>query len=119
MCNQQLSNFERAEQEANRVEEIILTTLESGKNFRVEAGAGAGKTFSLIKVIEWIQKNKWSYYQRRKQNVVCITYTNAAVEVISERLKDGSFIIPSTIHSFAWNSIKQYQSFLISIIKKD
>lgn len=119
MCNQQSSNYEQAEQEAKRVEEIIIETLQSGKNFRVEAGAGSGKTFSLIKVLEWIQKNKWSYYQKRKQNVVCITYTNAAVEVIAERLKDESFIIPSTIHSFAWNAIKQYQSFLLSVVKKD
>lgn len=119
MCNQQLNNYEKAEQEAKRVEELILSTLQAGKNFRVEAGAGSGKTFSLIKVIEWIQKNKWSYYQKRKQNVVCITYTNAAVEVIVERLKDDSFIIPSTIHSFAWNAIKQYQSFLLSVVKRD
>ena len=119
MCNQQLSNYKRAEQEAKKIEEIIRATLESGKNFRVEAGAGSGKTFSLIKVIEWIQKNKWGYYQKRKQNVVCITYTNAAVEVIAERLQDDSFIIPSTIHSFAWSAIKQYQSFLLSVIKKE
>lgn len=113
------NNFEKAEKEAKRIEELISSTLQSGKCFRVEAGAGAGKTFSLINAIEWIQKNKWSYYQRRKQNVICITYTNAAVEVIAERLQDGSIIIPSTIHSFAWNAIKQYQSFIISIIKRD
>ena len=40
--------------------------------------------------------------------MVCITYTNAAVDVIAERLAKDSFILPSTIHSFAWNAIKQY-----------
>ncbi|MCH5315618.1 MAG: AAA family ATPase [Eubacterium sp.] len=118
MCRK-TTNRERAEQEADRIEGIIIQTLQAGKNFRVEAGAGSGKTYSLINVIDWIQKNKWAYYQKRRQNVICITYTNAAVEVISKRLKDESFIIPSTIHSFAWNAIKQYQSFLLSIVKKN
>ena len=80
----------------------------TASNFFVEAGAGSGKTYSLNRAIEWIQANKWSDYSRKKQNVVCITYTNAAVDVISERLSKDSFIIPSTIHSFAWNAIKQY-----------
>lgn len=119
MCRKKVTNRERAEQEADRIEGIIIKTLQAGKNFRVEAGAGSGKTYSLINVIDWIQKNKWEYYQKRKQNVICITYTNAAVEVISKRLKDESFIIPSTIHSFAWNAIKQYQSFLLGIVKKN
>lgn len=39
--------------------------------------------------------------QQQNQHVVCITYTNAAVDVISGRLTNDSFIIPSTIHSFA------------------
>ena len=51
--------------------------------------------------------------------IVCITYTNAAVDVIAERLSKDSFILPSTIHSFAWNAIKQYQSFLIDIVTND
>ena len=50
---------------------------------------------------------------------MCITYTNAAVEVIAERLSKDSFILPSTIHSFAWNAIKQYQSFLLKIISEN
>lgn len=61
----------------------------------------------------------WSKYSRKKQNVVCITYTNAAVEVITERLSKDSFIIPSTIHSFAWNAIKQYQSYLVDVVTTD
>ena len=109
-------NYERAKADADKVDEQIIETLQSGRSFRVEAGAGSGKTYSLNKVIEWIQANKWVEYDRKKKNVVCITYTNAAVDVISERLSKGSFIIPSTIHSFAWSAIKQYQSFLINVV---
>ena len=94
-------NYEIAKEEADKVDEEIIETLKEGKSFRVEAGAGSGKTFSLIKAIEWIQANKQKEFVKRKQNVICITYTNAAVDVIKERLEGNSFIIPSTIHSFA------------------
>lgn len=113
------TNYQIAKEEADKVDELIISTLQQGRSFRVEAGAGSGKTYSLNKVIEWIQVNKWNEYKRKNQNVVCITYTNAAVDVIAERLASNSFILPSTIHSFAWSAIKQYQSTLIDVIAKD
>ena len=79
-------NYDLAKAEADKVDAQIIETLKSGHSFRVEAGAGSGKTYSLNRVIEWIQANKRSDYSRKKQNVVCITYTNAAVDVIAERL---------------------------------
>ena len=113
------TNYDLAKAEADKVDEQIISALQNGISFRVEAGAGSGKTYSLNKAIEWIQANKWTEYRRNKQTVVCITYTNAAVDVIAERLSKDSFILPSTIHSFAWNAIKQYQSFLIDIVTSD
>ena len=113
------TNYQIAKEEADKIDAQIIDILQQGKNFRVEAGAGSGKTYSLNKVIEWIQDNKWNEYRRKNQNVVCITYTNAAVDVIAERLANDSFILPSTIHSFAWNAIKQYQSFLLKIIEEN
>lgn len=110
------ANYDLAKAEADKVDAQIIETLKTGHSFRVEAGAGSGKTYSLNRAIEWIQANKWSDYSRKKQNVVCITYTNAAVDVIAERLSKDSFILPSTIHSFAWNAIKQYQSVLIDAV---
>ena len=112
-------NYDLAKAEADKVDEEIIAALQNGNSFRVEAGAGSGKTYSLNKAIEWLQTNKWAEYRRKKQTVVCITYTNAAVDVIAERLSKDSFILPSTIHSFAWNAIKQYQSFLIDIVTND
>lgn len=110
------TNYQKAKEEADKIDLQIINVLQRGKNFRVEAGAGSGKTYSLNKVIEWIQDHKWAEYNRKNQKVVCITYTNTAVDVIAERLSNDSFILPSTIHSFAWNAIKQYQSFLINYI---
>lgn len=112
-------NFQLAKEDADKVDQQIIDVLCSGRCFRVEAGAGSGKTYSLNKVIEWIQTNKKTEYIRRKQTVVCITYTNAAVDVIRERLSKNSFVLPSTIHSFTWNAIKQYQNVLIEKIKQD
>lgn len=113
------TNYELAKAEADKVDAQIIESLQAGHSFRVEAGAGSGKTYSLNKVVEWIQANKWAEYRRKKQTVICITYTNAAVDVIAERLTKDSFILPSTIHSFAWNAIKQYQSFLINIVANE
>ena len=67
------ANYDLAKAEADKVDAQIIETLKTGHSFRVEAGAGSGKTYSLNRVIEWIQSNKWSDYSRKKQNVVCIT----------------------------------------------
>ena len=117
--NTQKTNYDIAKEEADIIDGQIIDILKEGHSFRVEAGAGSGKTYSLNRVIEWIQTNKMNEFKKKKQNVICITYTNAAVDVIAERLQDNSFILPSTIHSFAWNAIKQYQSTLIGFIEKD
>ncbi len=111
------SNYEAAKIKADKIDAKIIDVLKTGHSFRVEAGAGSGKTYSLNKVIEWIQENKWEEYKFKKQNVACITFTNAAVDVILDRLPKDSFIVPSTIHSFAWNAIKQYQGFLVNFVK--
>lgn len=71
------ANYDLAKAEADKVDAHIIETLKTGHSFRVEAGAGSGKTYSLNRVIEWIQANKWSDYSRKKQNVVCITYTSS------------------------------------------
>ena len=111
-----MTNREIAEARANEIDQKIIETVQSGKSFRVEAGAGAGKTFSLERVIEWLDKEKTTCFKRNGQNVACITYTNAAVEVIKKRLSSNSFIKPSTIHTFAWDLIKQFQSSLITVV---
>ena len=112
-------NYELAKEAADKIDEQIIATLRERKSFRVEAGAGSGKTYSLIKAIEWIQTNKQKDYTKNRQKVICITFTNAAVDVIKSRLEPQSFIIPSTIHSFAWNAIKQFQGAIIKYIEED
>lgn len=111
-----LSNYDRAKIKADEIDQEIINTLKSGRSFRVEAGAGSGKTYSLNKVVDWLQDNRWVEFKKRQQHIACITYTNAAVDVIRSRLKTNSFIVPSTIHSFIWEAMKQFNSTLVRLI---
>jgi len=114
---QHLTNYERAKLRADAIDKKIIDTLQEGKSFLVEAGAGAGKTYSLLKVVSWIQQNKNKILKANGQKIICITYTNAAVDVIKSRLNEESIITPSTIHSFAWACLSGFQSDLIALIK--
>lgn len=60
------ANYDLAKAEADKIDAQIIETLKSGHSFRVEAGAGSGKTYSLNRVIEWIQVNKWYNYSLKK-----------------------------------------------------
>lgn len=80
-----------------------LSYIESGQNFILEGGAGSGKTYSLISLI-----NKLSLKYPEK-SIVCITYTNNAVAEIKSRINNENFLV-STIHEFIWNIIKKYQN---------
>lgn len=78
--NCDLSNYEIAKAEADKVDEQIIAALKAGRSFRVEAGAGSGKTYSLNRVIEWIQANKWKDYRRKKQNVICLIFSKRHIQ---------------------------------------
>ncbi|WP_040327633.1 UvrD-helicase domain-containing protein [Clostridium ihumii] len=87
--------------------------LDIEKEFKIEAGPGAGKTRFLVNHINNVMKNSERLYSSRK--VACITYTNTAVETILERLGEGASLKTevSTIHSFLYNNIvKPYSSFI-------
>ena len=79
------TNYNRAKLEADKVDLLIAEALEDGSSFLVEAGAGSGKTYSLNQAAAWVQENKWAEYRKNAQSAVCVTYTNAAVEVIREK----------------------------------
>lgn len=110
------SKYEIAKKRADEIDAEIIETLKTGKNFRVEAGAGSGKTYSLNKVIEWVEDNYWENLKMKKQSVACITYTNAGVNVIASRLRTDNFIKPMTIHSFAWELIGQFAQDLKQLV---
>lgn len=110
-----MTNKEKGESLASKTHQIIIETLSAGYSFRVEAGAGAGKTYSLMEVIDWLERVKKNELTKNGQHVACITYTNVAVEEIKSRLKSNNFIQPCTIHNFSWNTMSKFQSSLIQL----
>lgn len=84
--------------------------------FRVEAGAGAGKTYSLIEALNDFCEKKASEFEKKGMRIACITYTNAAKDVIRERTDNHSVILTDTIHSFAWSLISGFQPALRGLV---
>ncbi|RYX04898.1 ATP-dependent helicase [Legionella pneumophila] len=83
--------------------------LDNPKSFFLFAGAGSGKTRSLVEVLKRFRKNNTHRLRANAQQVAIITYTNAACDEIKRRLEfDPTFNI-STIHSFVWELIKPYK----------
>ncbi|ARX34556.1 MULTISPECIES: UvrD-helicase domain-containing protein [Proteus] len=91
------------------VQEQIFDAINEFHSFRFNAGAGAGKTYALIESIKYILSRKQPELKKNNQKIVCITYTNVAVNEIKERLGNTQFTLVSTIHEMLWEQIKLYQ----------
>jgi DNA helicase-2/ATP-dependent DNA helicase PcrA len=79
-------------------------------SFIFEAGAGAGKTYSLIQCLNYIISEKYIEFKRNGQKIACITYTNVAKDEIMVRTDSNPIIYADTIHSFCWSMISGLQS---------
>lgn len=80
------------------------------KSFFLFAGAGSGKTHSLVLLLKKIRDSIGKNLLLRGKNVAVITYTNAATDEIINRLDYSPIFHVSTIHSFVWDVIKYYQT---------
>ena len=74
------------------------------------AGAGSGKTTSLIKALDHLARTRGLTLRRAGQQIACITYTEVAVREISDDVGVSSLFHISTIHSFLWSVIRPFQS---------
>lgn len=96
---------------------------DSPKSFFMFAGAGSGKTRSLIKALSFLDEEMGTKLSAHSKQVAVITYTNAACDEISKRLQYKPIFAVSTIHSFLWELIKNYQldikAWVIESLKKD
>ena len=81
----------------------IQECIENNNNFLLSGGAGSGKTYSLVQTINFIKENY------NNKSIACITYTNAAVNEIKNRVVDNKNLKVSTIHDFLWENIKKFQ----------
>lgn len=101
-----------AEQASEDALAKIRDCLRESRSFLLEAGAGAGKTYSLIETLKHLIIDKGNELVRKHQQVACITYTNVAANEIISRTDSHPAIHSSTIHAFCWALIKDFQPFL-------
>jgi len=93
-----------------KIKQLILDK----KSFVLEAGAGSGKTYTLIQTLNYLLQNKSEILKYKNQKIVCITYTNVAKNQIIERIQNNPLVAVSTIHEFLWDCIKSFNQQLIA-----
>ncbi|KWI56043.1 DNA helicase II [Burkholderia pseudomultivorans] len=94
----------------------IDQALDAGRSFRLEAGAGAGKTYSLVAALKRLIANRGSTLVQAGQKVACITYTEVARNEIAQEIEDHPAILVDTIHGFSWAFLRQFQKALRDLV---
>lgn len=102
-----------AAQEAQRK---INEALDAGHSFRLEAGAGAGKTYSLVAALKRLIAERGPALVQAGQKVACITYTEVARNEIAQEIEDHPAILVNTIHGFSWAFLRQFQKALRDLV---
>jgi DNA helicase-2/ATP-dependent DNA helicase PcrA len=92
----------------------IQQCIAGNRHFLVEAGAGAGKTYSLVEALNYLIAKRGADLLRHNQRVACITYTNVATDEINVRTDRHPAIQTSTIHAFCWSIARDFQPLLRS-----
>lgn len=93
--------------------------LETPQSFFLFAGAGSGKTRSLVNALQHIRKNYNRRLRLHGQRVAVITYTNKASDEIKHRVGYDPLIEVSTIHSFVWSLIQGFNNDIRSWLKEE
>lgn len=91
------------------VQRIFNEAVDQSQNFLLSGGAGSGKTHSLVHVIKQLLT------ENPNSKIACMTYTNAAVRQIEERIDHPNLKV-GTIHEFLWAMIKPFQTELKSTL---
>jgi DNA helicase-2/ATP-dependent DNA helicase PcrA len=105
-----------AEQASTQALEEMFAAINDGNSFRLEAGAGAGKTYSLIKALKHLVHNCSDEFIKKEQKIACITYTNIAKDEIRERTDNHPVVYADTIHAFSWDFINGFQAKLRELL---
>jgi DNA helicase-2/ATP-dependent DNA helicase PcrA len=105
-----------AEQFAKIALDNVFNAIKNKNSFRFEAGAGAGKTYSLVQTLNYLIKTQGKELKRSGKRIATITYTNVAKDEIISRTDGHPVVLAETIHSFCWLLIKDFQPILRSIL---
>jgi DNA helicase II / ATP-dependent DNA helicase PcrA len=106
----------RVETAADRT---VRECLDDHRSFALIAGAGSGKTSSLVEALERIREREGPRLRQNGQRIACITFTKRAVEVIKTRLGFDDLYLVSTLHSFLWEQVGRFQSDILEAVKLD
>ena len=98
-----------AEEAGNRTLAEVHDCLKRKQSFLVEAGAGAGKTYTLVKALHFLIDYYKHILPKRHQKIACITFTNVARDEIDARTDRSPLIYSDTIHGFCWSLISGFQ----------
>src|SRR3546814_9840067 len=98
-----------AEEAARRSWAKVEKALDTGTIFVFEAGAGAGKTYSLLQTLDHLIPRHAREYLRRRQQIACITYTRVARDMILTSTDRHPAVYCETTHAFAWELMRQFQ----------
>lgn len=79
------------------------------RSFIMKAGAGSGKTTSLIKGLTSAMLIHGKKLKKSRQRIACITYTEIAAAEIWKDVGNDPLVHVSTIHSFMWLLAKPFQ----------
>jgi len=96
----------------------LRTCLVNRTSFIVVAGAGSGKTTSLIKALTFISNEHGRLLRQQGKRVACITYTTVAEEEIKNDIGHDPLFHVSTIHSFMWEIIRPFQQDIRRLVIK-
>ncbi|MBV9561157.1 MAG: ATP-dependent helicase [Bradyrhizobium sp.] len=77
-------------------------------SFIMKAGAGSGKTTSLVKALAHLARLRGPRLRQKGQQIACITYTEVAVGEIWGDVSNAPLFHVSTIHSFLWNIVRPF-----------
>lgn len=80
------------------------------RSFIMKAGAGSGKTTSLIKGLSSAIRIHGEKLKKARQRIACITYTEIAAGEIWRDVGSDPLVHVSTIHSFMWLLAKPFQN---------
>ena len=80
------------------------------KSFFLYAGAGSGKTYSLVEAIRELKSRERERLTFEGRRIAVITYTNAACDEILRRLGFDPLVEVSTIHAFAWRLVQGFDN---------
>lgn len=101
----------RARQRDTEADRQLYECIESSPpvSFLMVAGAGSGKTTSLIKGLKRVIKLHGKALTLRRQRIACVTYTEIAAQEILRDVGDSALVHVCTIHSFLWSLVQPFQ----------